>query len=596
MKTIYKLIFLLSSREKKEVFSLILLSLLMGIIDALGAASLMPFLSLVSKPEIVEENQLLKFIQIKSGITNYSNFIFLIGLIVFFILVISLSMKTLTSYFQIRFSVLRDHSIGKRLLKLYLTQSYEWFLNKNSSEIAKNILSETNDVIKSALLPLTVLISSSIVFFSMIILMVIINTKLALTIFLSFVVSYAIIFFFFKDILYKIGQEKFESNNQRFRAVDEVFGAIKEVKLSNLENFYLQRFSKPALLLANKIATAKLIQSLPRFALEIVAFGGMIIVILFLLRVYGDISNALPIIGLYAFAGYRILPSLQLIYQSITSIKFASTAVNTLYLDFIRLKKKRENLQSNSKIIYPVNNITLKNISYKYPNKENNALNDVSLTIEAFRSTAFVGFTGSGKTTLIDIILCLLKPKNGNIFIDDKILNNQNFFAWQKSIGYVPQNIFLSDESIKNNIAFGFDQSEIDIKKIKDVSKAAHLHDFISNELPNKYETKVGERGIRLSGGQRQRIGIARALYKSPKVLILDEATSALDNITEQKVMNNIYSLDKQLTIIVIAHRLTTIKNCGNIYLLNKGEIVDSGSFKHLLEKNKLFREMNKPK
>jgi len=596
MKTIYNLISLLSSREKKEGFLLILLSLLMGIIDALGAASLMPFLSLISNPQIVEENQLLKLIQINSGITNYSNFIFLIGLIVFFILVTSLAMKTLTSYVQIRFSVLREHSIGKRLLKLYLTQSYEWFLNKNSSEITKNILSETNEVIKSALLPLTVLISSSIVFFSMITMMVIINTKLAITIFLSFVVCYAIIFFFFKDIVYKIGQEKFESNNQRFRAIDEVFGAFKEVKLSNLENFYLQRFSKPALLLANKIATAKLIQSLPRFALEIVAFGGMIIVILFLLKVYGDISNALPILGLYAFAGYRILPSLQLIYQSITSIKFASTAVNTLYLDFIRLKKRKENIHNNHRIIYPINNITLKNISYKYPNKENNALKDVSLNIEAFTSTAFVGFTGSGKTTLIDIILCLLKPETGSIFIDKKILNNQNFFDWQKSIGYVPQNIFISDESIKNNIAFGFDNSEIDMKKIKYVSKAAHLHDFIMNELPNKYETKLGERGIRLSGGQRQRIGIARALYKSPKVLILDEATSALDNITEQKVMDNIYSLDKQLTIIVIAHRLTTIKNCSNIYLLNNGQIVDSGTFKHLLKSSKLFREMNKPK
>ena len=424
--------------------------------------------------------------------------------------------------------------------------------------------------------------------------MVIINTKLALTIFLSFVVCYAIIFFFFKDIVYKIGQEKFESNNQRFRAVDEVFGAFKEVKLSNLENYYLQRFSKPALLLANKIATAKLIQSLPRFALEIVAFGGLIMVILFLLKIYGDISNALPILGLYAFAGYRILPSLQLIYQSITSIKFSSTAVNSLYLDFIKLKKKKENKSIVSKMIYPINNITLSNISYKYPNKENNALKDISLTIEAFRSTAFVGFTGSGKTTLIDIVLCLLKPNKGNIFIDNKVINNQNFFAWQKSIGYVPQNIFLSDESIKNNIAFGFDNSEIDMKKIQKVSKAAHLDDFISNELPNKYETKVGERGIRLSGGQRQRIGIARALYKSPKVLILDEATSALDNITEKKVMDNIYSLDKQLTIIVIAHRLTTIRNCDKIYLVDKGEIIDSGNFNKLFESNKLFREMNK--
>ena len=594
MKTIYNLISLLSPSEKREGLLVVILSLLMGISDALGAASIMPFLSLIENPEIIEKNRILSFIKINSGISEQSNFIFLIGLLVFFLLVISLIMKTLTSYVQIRFSVLREQSIGKRLFKLYLSQSYDWFLNKNSTEIAKNILSETNEVMRSALLPFTTLISSSIVSVSMFTLMIIVNAKIALTVLFLFLVCYVVVFISFKNIVYKLGKEKFLSNQERFKAVNEVFGAFKEVKLSNLESSYLQKFSEPALVFANRTATAKLIGSLPRFALEIVAFGGMFIVLLFLLRVHGDISYALPMLGLYAFAGYRILPSLQLIYQSITAIKYSSVAVNTLYYDFVNLRNKKESRVLISRHLHPYKKIELRNIFYKYPNKNQNVLKNINISIDSFKSTAIVGFTGSGKTTLIDIILCLLKPQKGEILIDDFVINNKNCFAWQKSIGYVPQNIFLSDESIKNNIAFGYEDSEINFEKIREVSKVVNLHEFIINELPNKYETFVGEKGVRLSGGQRQRIGIARALYKNPKVLILDEATSALDNITEQIVMKNIYSLNKELTIIVIAHRLTSIKNCDKIYLLEKGEIIDSGNFNNLFESNKLFREMNK--
>lgn len=593
-KTIFKLIKLLSKKEREKGFIVIILTLLMGVIEALGAASIMPFLSLASNPEVVEESRVLGLIRKLSGINDYSNFLFFIGFCVFIIIVFSLLIKTITYYVQIKFSVLREYSIGKRLLKLYLSQPYDWFLKKNSSDITKNILSETHDVIASALLPLTYLISSSIVFLSMFLLMFLVNTKIALIACLSFLICYLVIYFAFKKILMDLGKNRFNANKKRFKTVNEVFGAIKQVKLSNLEDKYVERFSTPALELAKDTAYSKLIGTLPRFGLEMIAFGGMFLVILFLLKIYGDISNALPLLGVFAFAGYRILPSLNIIYQSITSLRYSSVAVDNLYSDYMNLKREKIRPLKKSDKINIQNSLELRSINFKYPNTNKNTLEDINIEISKNSITAFIGFTGSGKTTILDIILGLLKPQKGQLLIDNKPLLLKEISSWQNSLGYVPQNIFLTDESVASNIAFGLDKDEQDIEKIKKVAKIAQIDQFIMNELPFNYDTFVGERGVRLSGGQMQRIGIARALYNDPKILILDEATSALDNITENKVMNSLLKLNADLTIIMIAHRLTTVEKCNKIYLIDKGKIIASGKYEEIYKKSALFRKMNR--
>jgi len=588
-----KLYNLLSPQEKRKAFMVVLLTLIMGLIDAISAASIMPFMSLLGNTEVIESSRFLQILKKYSGIDSHQEFTFFVGIFVFMLLVFSLSVKTITIYAQVRFSGLRDFTFGRRLLTIYLAQPYSWYLNKNSSEIGKNILEEVSDVVKMGLVPLINLISSLIVFISMVSLMFIVEPKLALLISGIFLTCYLVIYKTLKRFILRIGKDKFKANKIRFNTISEAFGAIKEVKISNLEDEFINRFSKPSVIHAKTGATAKLIGALPRFALEIVAFGGMFLVILYLLKRYGNINSALPTIGLYAYAGYRILPSLQSIYQSITSIRYASPAIENLYSDFnIDRNKNKFDKHNNLKLIFPKKSIFLNNIKYRYPNKEEYILKNININIEANKVTGFVGFTGSGKTTLIDILLGLLKPENGEINIDKKTLKENDYYAWQKSIGYVPQSIYLADESIESNIAFGYEKKQIDHKRIREVSKIAEIHDFINKDLENKYQTVVGERGIRLSGGQRQRIGIARALYKNPKVLIMDEATSSLDNITERSLMNNIYKLNEKITIIIIAHRLTTIEKCNKIFLLDKGEIVNSGKYEELSKTSKLFKKM----
>ena len=365
---------------------------------------------------------------------------------------------------------------------------------------------------------------------------------------------------------------------------------MKEIKLGSLEKTYIEKFSEAAKIIAKVNAQGKVITVLPRYAVEAVAFGGMIIVVLFLMLQEASFTDVLPIVALYAFAGYRLMPALQSIYADITELRFVGPALDMMFND---LKSLQEYSYDNDKSFLSLNNhIILNNINYSYPKSSKNALKNIELKIPAKSTVGFVGATGSGKTTVIDIILGLLEAQQGNLQVDNKVIDDQNRKAWQRSIGYVPQQIYLADDTIAANIAFGKKNSKyINQADVERVAKIANLHDFIIQELPNKYETKVGERGIRLSGGQRQRIGIARALYNKPQVLILDEATSALDNLTEQAVMDAVHNLGKDITIIMIAHRLSTVKECDIIFLLEKGELKAQGTFEKLIEINDKFRE-----
>jgi ABC-type bacteriocin/lantibiotic exporter with double-glycine peptidase domain len=279
----------------------------------------------------------------------------------------------------------------------------------------------------------------------------------------------------------------------------------------------------------------------------------------------------------------------QSVYGSISNITFFKSSLDNIITELSNLKKyklNKNNVEMNLK-----DKIFLKNICFKYPNLNKNILNYIDVTFPAKSITGLVGPTGSGKTTIIDIVLGLLEPQKGSIIIDTEIINKNNLHTWQKLIGYVPQNINLIDDSVISNIAFGEGSNEdIDIERVIKVSKIVQLHNFILNNLPNQYQTKVGERGVKLSGGQRQRIGIARALYHSPKVLVLDEATSALDDETEKEIMDTIKSLSKNLTIIMVAHRRNTIKYCDLIYKINKGQVDTYGTFEDLFKEKTYFK------
>ena len=303
----------------------------------------------------------------------------------------------------------------------------------------------------------------------------------------------------------------------------------------------------------------------------------------------GSFNNALPIISVYVFAAYRLLPALQQMYSCFTQLTFVGPSLDELNKDLRKLKSYEKKQDKSNLAFNKI--ITLKNVNYNYPNSSIKAIENLSIKIPINSTVGLVGSTGSGKTTLVDIILGLLEPQDGSLEIDGKLITKLNTRSWQRNIGFVPQHIYLSDDTVSANIAFGLDPKEIDQQAVESASKIASLHEFIIDDLPNQYQTTIGERGVRLSGGQRQRIGIARALYHDPKVLIFDEATSALDGKTEKIVMDAINNLRKDTTIILIAHRLSTVKRCDEIFVLEKGRLKAQGNFDDLINIDSQFRE-----
>lgn len=594
METINKLLDLLSPAERQRAGVLMLMMLVMAFLDMLGVASILPFIAVLTNPALVETSPILSWAYQLSGplgVGSADQFLFLLGLLVFVLLVFSLAFKALTTYAQTRFALMREFSIGKRLVEGYLHQPYSWFLNRHSADLGKNILSEVSGVITGSLVPVMTLLAQIAVTLALLALLLVVDPWLAISVGLVLGIAYGGILALMSGWLNTLGQARIQANQERYTVVSEAFGAAKEVKASGLESVFIERFAKPAETYAKGQATAQVIAQMPRFALEAIAFGGMLLVILYLMVQSGSFAVALPIIALYAFAGYRLMPALQQIYGAVTQLKFAGSALNALHTDLMGLNPVE--LYGDALEPMPLDkSIDLNNIVYQYPNANSPALNGINLNIPARSTVGLVGSTGSGKTTTVDLILGLLEPQTGTLSIDGQVVNASNRRQWQKSIGYVPQHIYLADDTVSANIAFGLAPEMVDQQAVERAAKTANLHDFVIQNMPQGYSTMVGERGVRLSGGQRQRIGIARALYHNPSVLVLDEATSALDNITEQAVMEAVNNLGHNITIILIAHRLTTVRECDQIILLEKGTVKANGTFKELVEKSDKFRAM----
>jgi len=591
MQTFKKLLLLLTPPERKRAGLLLIMILIMSLLDMIGVASIFPFMLVLTNPGFIEKNSILNTMFKASniiGVENHQQFLFVLGILVFVLLIISLAFKTLITYAQVRFIQMREYSISKRLVEGYLHQPYSWFLNRNSAELGKTIFSEVEQLIENGMKPFIELIAKGAVTIALLTLLIIADPKLTLIVGFSLTASYLLIFYFVRNYLNRIGKERLKNNELRFMAISEAFGAAKEIKVGGLEQTYINRFSNSAKIFARTQASSLVIAQLPRFILEAIAFGGILLIILYFFSQTGSFNTAIPVISLYVFAGYRLMPALQTIYVSFTQITFIGPSLNKLYDDLKNSKVFKENQDQG---VFSFNKkITLKNINYNYPNTSRTALKDINLSIPAKSIIGLVGVTGCGKTTIVDIILGLLEPQKGTLEVDGKIITKQNSRSWQRFIGYVPQHIFLADDTVAANIAFGVEPVDISPGAVEKASKIANLHNFIIEELPKQYQTTIGERGVRLSGGQRQRIGIARALYHNPQLLILDEATSALDNQTEKAVMDAINNLAKDITIILIAHRLNTVKICDKIFLLEKGKLKNEGTFDELINTNENFR------
>ena len=592
MQIFKKLLFLLSSKERRRAILLLGVIIIMAIFEMIGVVSIMPFMAVLMSPEIVETNTFLNNAYNASsifGVETNQHFLFLLGILVFVLLISSIILKVFTIYLTVWFINTCNYSFAKRLVEGYLHQPYSWFLNRHSADLGKTILAEVGVVVSKSLYPLLVLIKQTIVALALLGVLIVVDPKLTLIVGFTLGSAYALIYIFIRKFIKKMGQDRLDSNKWLFTSISEAFGAVKEIKVGGLENIYTNRFSVPAKNLARINAIYGFIKQIPRFALEAIVFGGMLLVVLYLMAQFNSITKAVPIIALYAYTSYRLMPALQEIFTSVTEMRYTVPSLDAMYKDVKNLQSSSD-IQNSQDPLQLNKKIVLKNVYYNYPNASKTALKNLNLNIESKTTVGIVGATGCGKTTTVDIILGLLEAQKGSLEIDGKEINKKNLRAWQKSLGYVPQHIFLADDSVSANIAFGVNTKFINQKDVERAAKIANLYEFVTNELPNQFETTVGERGVRLSGGQRQRIGIARALYHKPKVLILDEATSALDNVTEKSIMSSLQGIEKEVTIIIIAHRISTVKECDNIFLLEKGELKEQGTFEELIKKDDYFR------
>jgi ABC-type multidrug transport system fused ATPase/permease subunit len=570
--------------------------MIMGFTQMAGVASVMPFMSLAANPAAIEANSFLAAGYTILGFSDVQQYLLFCGFVVLAALLIAIATKALTTYAMTRFIEMRSYALSRKLLAAYLRQPYEWFLNRHSADLGKTILSESEQVIVGTLHPALYLISEGVVILTLAVLLVIVDPALTVAVIVVFAASYTVIYVFLRNYLDRIGAERLSSNRGRFRIIQETFASIKDVKVGGLEGDLLKGFDSHGRKFVMTRATEVVANQMPRFAIEALAFGGLLGVVLYLLAKPGGLQHALPILAAYAFAAYRLMPALQNFYAMLVSLRLSGPALEALSHELIELAPAPEvsdNFPSERARPLGLSRcLALERLTYAYPGSDHRAIDALSLEIPANTTVGLVGKTGSGKTTAVDVILGLLRPQQGCVRVDGTSINSDNLRAWQATIGYVPQHIYFTDASVTANIAFNVAPEQVNHKYVERAARIANIHDFVTQELPRGYETTVGERGVRLSGGQRQRIGIARALYHDPDLLILDEATSALDNLTEKAVMEAVHNLGKRKTVIIIAHRLTTVRECDMIVLLANGSIAAQGQFDELADREVSFRAM----
>lgn len=561
----------LARRDRKKFIAVLLLVLLMTALETAGVVSIMPFLAVLGNPDLVTEQAQLAMLYQWLGLADPVQFIAVLGLASAGVIVVASLFKSYTTYQLYRFAHLQRHEISTRLLERYLQQPYAWFLGRNSADLSKSMLSEVDQLGNNLLIPVIQMIAHGMVIIAMLLVLIVYDPLMALLAAGVIGSLYLAVYLGVRKRLARIGHERREANAERFQAASEALGGIKAITLSGRASTYLTRFRHPSRTFSRHMAANDTLGQIPLYLVEATGYAGLVALVLVLVWRGDNLGQILPVLGLYGFAAYRMLPAAQIVYRGFARLRFGAPALAHIHRD---LQLPSDPRQTDTQPWMPEKHITLENVSFSYPGSEDRpAIKGINLQIPVNQTVGIIGPTGAGKSTLLDIILGLLQPSHGQVLIDDKPLTPDRLPAWHQAIGYVPQEIYLLDDSLAANIALGHAPEAIDLQALEAAARAAQIHDFIINELPQGYQTTVGERGIRLSGGQRQRIGIARALYHNPPVLILDEATSALDTETEREVQAAIDTLQGQKTILIVAHRLSTVERCDQIIGLRESKI-----------------------
>lgn len=557
-----KIFFILSKEDKKFLFSLLLFSVFISFIESFAISLVMPFITLASDFSYFDKNKYL--IQLKDYLAlPVFEIIVYFGVILIVFYVLRALLNSYYFHLLARFSKGRYHAIAYKVFAKFLNTDYENFTQKNQSEILKSITGEVynlSTMISSFLL----MMSEIFVVLLLYTLMLLVNYKITLFLSLFMIINAFILIKVLSPIVKKAGLKREEAMKNFFEILNTNLNNFKLIKLKTKEDGVLNLFKTQSEIFAKANITNESVSAMPRIYLEGVGFCALVFIVVFLVfKNQSDISGILATISIFVLALYRLMPSANRIITSYHDLLYYRSSLDIIY----QILKQKEESLGEEKIDFD-KELRLENLSFGYKDKKN-LFTCLNLSIKKGEKIAFIGESGCGKSTLVDIIIGLLSPREGRVLVDKNELNMKNVKNYRQKIGYIPQNIYLFNDSIAKNISFG---DEVDEEKLQRVIKQANLEHFVKN-LPQGVQTKVGDGGSNLSGGQKQRIAIARALYLDPEILVLDEATSALDTESEARIMDEIYKISKDKTMIIIAHRLSTITRCDSIYRLEHGKL-----------------------
>lgn len=574
----------ISKKRKLQLFFLILLMIVASFAEVASIGMVIPFIGILAAPEALLENKFIYLFLEFFNIQN-SNLIFIFTLIFCSAVMLSGIIRVILMWLQIKLSHSLGADISIEIYKKTLYQNYLTHINRNSSEIISAISLKVNSTVGLVITPLLIITSSFIILTLIMLAFLMIQPFVTLIVFAGFALIYLMILLFTKNKISKDSKNISIQQNKIFKVLQEGLNNIKDILINNNQDLYCKEFRKADLPLRKSFANIAIISGIPRFGIEVFGIIFMTILSYYLLKNENRILDIIPLIGAFALGAQKALPLMQQIYYGATNIMGGYSSlidiINLLNQTVINTSLKTKKSVKFNKMI------ELKNLSFKYDKSRNYVLKNINLTINKGDKIGIVGLTGCGKSTLLDILMCLMEPKKGSVLIDNILINKKNVSGWHTNITHVPQDIIVSDSTIKENIAFGFPEQKININRVSKVAQKACLSNTIKN-WDLKYETIIGENGSKLSGGQKQRLGIARALYKKATVIILDEATSSLDNITEEKIMKNISLFNKKFTLIMVAHRISSLKYCNKIVLMKNGIIKSISSYENYVKASKI--------
>lgn len=573
---VQKLNYIFSRRDKGRLFILMIMMMVGSVVELMGVTIFMPFINIIMYPDAIRENEWLSFFYNSFGFQSVQEYLAVIaGCIIFIYLMKNVFLAVLQNSI-IKFSYNTQKRISTKLFRTYLSEPYSFHLNKNVAELQRSMQEDTTQFSQFLIHSLELIAEITVCGVIGIYLYIVSQSITAIVLGLL-VLCVGGFTYITKKYSKKIGRSNQYYRAKLFQWVNQSLGGIKEIKVLEREAFFENSYEEFHTHFTRGVKNNRLISAMPKYVVETVCMTGLLLAVI--IKMYfgqKDIVAFIPQLAVFAVAAFRLLPSVGRINDHMNNILYATPSVELIYNDLKSIEdagaQQENEIQSANSEWKLEKEIVVKHITFQYPNTDGPVLDDVSCVIPKGKTVAFIGSSGSGKTTLIDVILGLLPPQIGKIYADQLNIYKDTS-TWHKQIGYIPQVIYLSDDTIRNNVAFGIPEDQIDNEALEDSLKKAQLMEFIES-LPDGLDTFVGDRGVRLSGGQRQRIGIARALYHNPEVLVLDEATSALDSETENAVMESVESLRGSKTMLIIAHRLTTIKNADLIYEITEGKAV----------------------